>query len=251
MLKTIVRKNLILRLAVPRFFVQGDEVIISALVHNYLATPRRRASRWISKASTCSTAPRKTSTFRSRGEVRVDWRVRAQQVRSATITGKALTDEESDALELELPVNIPGVKLSAARGGSLAAGAAAAFDLTFPAKVQPGSRSLAIRISPSIAGSLFGALEYLTSFPYGCVEQTMSSFLPNIVVTQAVHDLGLKVRSGPGRLAGEDPRRSRPPVQLPARRRRLGLVGDRREPSVHDRLRGRGPGAGAGRRACK
>ena len=36
MMKTIVRKNLILRLAVPRFFVQGDEVVISALVHNYL-----------------------------------------------------------------------------------------------------------------------------------------------------------------------------------------------------------------------
>ena len=36
-LKTIVRKNLILRLVVPRFFVQGDEVVISALVHNYLA----------------------------------------------------------------------------------------------------------------------------------------------------------------------------------------------------------------------
>ena len=34
--KTIVRKNLILRLAVPRFFMQGDEVTISALVHNYL-----------------------------------------------------------------------------------------------------------------------------------------------------------------------------------------------------------------------
>ncbi len=35
-LKTIVRKNVIVRLAVPRFFVRGDEVVISALVHNYL-----------------------------------------------------------------------------------------------------------------------------------------------------------------------------------------------------------------------
>ena len=50
----------------------------------------------------------------SRGEVRVEWRVRAQQVRSATLTGKALTNEESDALELTLPVNIPGVKLGEA-----------------------------------------------------------------------------------------------------------------------------------------
>src|SRR4029077_5330316 len=37
------------------------------------------------------------------------------------------------------------------------------------------------------------ALDYLTSFPYGCVEQTMSSFLPDIVVQAAVRDLGLKV----------------------------------------------------------
>src|SRR4029077_21173178 len=91
------------------------------------------------------------------------------------------------------PVNIPGVKLSQARGGSLAAGGSTAFDLTFPAKVQPGSRALGIRISPSIAGSLFGALDYLTTYTYGCVEQSMSSLLPNIIVTQAVNELGLKV----------------------------------------------------------
>src|SRR5664280_3791588 len=65
-----------------------------------------------------------------RGDARLDWRVRAQAVRNAVITGKALSDEESDALELELPVNIPGVKLSQARGGSLAAGSSAAFDLS-------------------------------------------------------------------------------------------------------------------------
>jgi hypothetical protein len=35
------------------------------------------------------------------------------------------------------------------------------------------------------------ALDFLASYPYGCVEQTMSSFLPNILVTKAVKDLGL------------------------------------------------------------
>jgi uncharacterized protein YfaS (alpha-2-macroglobulin family) len=190
--KTIVRKNLILRLAVPRFFVQGDEIMISALVHNYLASEKTvRVSLDFKGLDVLDGSTRDVHVL-PRTEVRLDWRVRAQQVRNAVITGKALSDEESDALELELPVNIPGVKLSQARGGSLAAGSSAAFDLTFPAKVQPGSRLLAIRISPSIAGSLFGALDYLTTFPYGCVEQTMSSFLPNILVTQAVNELGLK-----------------------------------------------------------
>src|ERR1019366_5505618 len=129
----------------------------------------------------------------SRGEAKVNWRVRAAQVRAASITGKALTDEESDALQLDLPVNVPGVKLSQARGGSLQAGGSAAFDLTFPDKVVPRSRSISLRVSPSLAGSLFAALDYLTSFPYGCVEQTMSSFLPDITVQQALRDLNLKV----------------------------------------------------------
>jgi hypothetical protein len=40
----------------------------------------------------------------------IDWRVRPKDVNSVTITGKALTDEESDALEMSLPVNPRGVK---------------------------------------------------------------------------------------------------------------------------------------------
>jgi uncharacterized protein YfaS (alpha-2-macroglobulin family) len=191
--KTIVRKNLILRLAVPRFFVQGDEIMISALVHNYLTTEKAvRVSLDFKGLDVLDGATREVRVL-PRAEVRLDWRVRVQRVRNAVVTGKALTDEESDALEVELPINIPGVKLSQARGGSLAAGSSDSFDLTFPANVQPGSRLLGIRVSPSIAGSLFGALQYLITFPYGCVEQTMSSFLPNIVVTQAVNELGLQV----------------------------------------------------------
>ncbi len=191
-LKTIVRKNLIVRLVVPRFFVQGDEVVISALVHNYLTdTKKARVSLDVAGLDVLEGATQDV-TIPSRGEARLDWRVRARQVRSATVTGKALTNEESDALEMELPVNIPGIAMARARGGALRAGGTAAFELTFPDKVQPGSRSLSVRLAPSIAGSLFGALDYLISFPYGCVEQTMSSFLPNITVQAAVKDLGLK-----------------------------------------------------------
>jgi hypothetical protein len=199
-LKTIVRKNLILRLAVPRFFVQGDEVVISAIVHNYLA--EAKTARVSLDLAGLDVLEGKTTEVQipSRGEAHVDWRVRAKQVHEAKIVGKALTNEESDALELTLPVNVPGVKLAQTRGGSIAGGGAAAFELAFPAAVQAGSRTLSIRVAPSIVGSLFGVLEYLTSFPYGCVEQTMSSFLPNITVAQAIRDLGLKTELDQGAL---------------------------------------------------
>jgi uncharacterized protein YfaS (alpha-2-macroglobulin family) len=191
-LKTIVRKNLILRLTTPRFMVQGDEIVISALVHNYLTTTKTARVSLDVQGLDVISGQTQDITVPSKGEVKVDWRVRAQRTRSATVTGKALTDEESDALEIQFPVNFSGVKLSNAKGGSIAGGSGAQFDIQFPEGIEPGSRSLSLRVAPSIVGSMFGALEYLTSFPYGCVEQTMSSFLPDIVVKDVVHSLGLK-----------------------------------------------------------
>ena len=41
------------------------------------------------------------------------------------------------------------------------------------------------------AGSMLGALDFLTAFPYGCTEQTLSSFLPNVLVLRAMEDLKL------------------------------------------------------------
>ena len=86
-----------------------------------------------------------------------------------------------------------------------------AFNLDVPGRADTTARALRIEVSPSIAGALLGALDYLTSYPYGCTEQTMSSFLPNIVVAQtlkdiptakirASNDLDNKVRRGLDRL---------------------------------------------------
>jgi uncharacterized protein YfaS (alpha-2-macroglobulin family) len=192
-LKTIVRKNLMVRLVAPRFFVQGDEVVISAIVHNYLTNGKKAHVTLDASGLDVVSGGAQDVDVASRGEAKVDWRVRAKQARSASITVKALTNEESDGLQQDIPVTPPGVEMAQARGGSLADGGAASLSFTFPDKTEPGSRAISVRVAPSIAGSLFGALDYLTSFPYGCVEQTMSSFLPNITVRQAVKDLGLKV----------------------------------------------------------
>ncbi len=192
-LKTIVRKNLIVRLAVPRFFVQGDEVVISALIHNYLQTAKHARVRvQIEGLDILDGATTQEVNVASRGEAKIDWRVKAQIARQAKITAEALTDEESDALELDLPIHPPGVPVRQAKSGSISDSGSTGFSFTFPADSVPGSRSLSVHLSSSIAGSIFGALQYLTSFPYGCVEQTMSSFLPDIMVSKAVTELGLK-----------------------------------------------------------
>lgn len=190
---TVVRKNLILRLAVPRFFTQGDEVTLSAIVHNYLAKEKTARVSLEAEGLEIVEGATRDVTIPSRGEARVDWRVRVPAGREAKLLGKALTDEESDALELTLPVVPYGVKLYQARAGSLSEPTGETqVELTFPAQIVPTSRALELSVTPSLAGAIFGALDFLTSYPYGCTEQTMSSFLPNIVVAQAMKELKLK-----------------------------------------------------------
>jgi uncharacterized protein YfaS (alpha-2-macroglobulin family) len=96
-------------------------------------------------------------------------------------------------MELTLPVIPYGVKQSVAASGAISeASGEAVQTLKVPPQAQAASRALDVEITPSVAGAVFGALDYLTSYPYGCTEQTMSSFLPNVVVADALGQLKIK-----------------------------------------------------------
>jgi alpha-2-macroglobulin len=191
--KVVVRKNVMVRLVVPRFFRQGDEVTISAIVHNYLPNGKTaRVSMDVKGLQIVSGATRDVNVP-SKGDVKVDWRVQAGNVLESTVLAKALTNEESDAMELTLPVIPYGVKMAVPKAGSISkSDEDVTQEMAFPQGAEASSRSLRVELAPSVAGTIFAALQYLTSYPYGCTEQTMSSFLPDIIVSDAVKQLGLK-----------------------------------------------------------
>lgn len=193
--RRIVRKNLILRLAVPRFFTVGDEVEVSAIVMNYLDTPQRIQSSLQVEGLELLGASSQELDVPTRGEAVARFRVRATKPGEVKITGRALGPVESDAIELTLPVRPFGIEMITSNTGSLAGGEdSREFAIAFPEDSIADTRALELTISPSIAGSVFGALEYLTSFPYGCTEQTMSSFLPNVIVSKALDELKIPSR---------------------------------------------------------
>ncbi len=199
---TIVRKNLMVRLVVPRFFRRGDEITISTIVQNYLPSAKvARVSMELAGLQVLDGGQRDVSVP-SRGLIKVDYRVRVLDVDSARVLGKALTDVESDAMELTLPVVPFGVKLAVAKSGSAAVpGKSATLQpLSFPAGAEAGTRKLTIGVTPSIAGTVFAALDFLTSYPYGCTEQTMSSFLPDVLVANSLKKLGVKSNIDPQKL---------------------------------------------------
>jgi uncharacterized protein YfaS (alpha-2-macroglobulin family) len=210
--KVVARKDVILRLEMPRFFTEGDTVTISGVVHNFLKTKKRtRVSIEVAGAQLLDATTR-TVIIPSMGQQRVDWRVSARQAGEVRLLAKALTNTESDAVEMTIPVVPHGLRQTMGGVETVSEDDAdKTITLDLPAHPDVRARKLRIEASPSVAATLFGALDYLTGYPYGCTEQTMSRFLPNIVVAQALLDvpqasiseknnLGEKVRRGLDRL---------------------------------------------------
>ncbi len=190
--RAVARKDLILRLETPRFLTEGDTVTISGIVHNYLQTDKTaRISLETSGARLLDLAAQ-TVVIPRRGEQRIDWRVTAPQVGQMNLLAKALTDTESDAVETILEVVPQGLRQTSGGTATLSEEKAEeTLSLNLPPSANEQARALRIEASPSIAGALFGALDYLTGYPYGCVEQTMSRFLPNVIVSQTLKEIQL------------------------------------------------------------
>lgn len=212
--KVVSRKDLILRLETPRFATEGDAVTISGIVHNYQKEEKITQVELKVTGAQLLDAGQRTVTIAKDGEQRIDWHISASNFGNVTLLATAKTNGESDGIELPMPVVAAGTRV--VKGESLALSEDAAqkeMSFVLPGNAHPQARTLRIEASPSVAGAMFGALDYLTSYPYGCTEQTMSSFLPNVIVAQTVkevksasistgNDLRQKVQRGLQRLYG-------------------------------------------------
>jgi uncharacterized protein YfaS (alpha-2-macroglobulin family) len=189
--KVIVRKDLLIRLETPRTLTQWDDVVISGVVHNYLPSAQRVKVE-LQAGPEIKVKGKAVSeiTITADGEARVDWPCFVEGVGETTFTAKALTRVESDAMELTIPILPHGLEynLASARAES------ASFRevVAVPDDAVAGATVLEISLAPSLAGTMLDALAYLAGYPYGCVEQTMSRFLPTVYVAQTLQKLGLE-----------------------------------------------------------
>ncbi len=215
--KVITRKNLILRLELPRFLDQGDTATLTGIVHNYLATDKMAKVSLDAQGVDLASPAETTVNVPKNGEAVVTWNVRASKIAQAKFVAKALTDEESDAVELDIPVEPWGLQQNVAQSGALRESQDdVKRSLVLPQNLNADASTLRIDLAPSIAGTMMSALDFLASYPYGCVEQTMSSFLPNILVTKAIKDLGLTPPPRLRRTRQENCRRLATPLYVSA-----------------------------------
>src|SRR4029078_6630729 len=106
-----------------------------------------------------------------------------------------------DAMERTYTCHEHGIEKFIAKSGK-ARGDNVTIQLDLRSERKPGSTSLTVQVTPSMAVTMLDALPYLIDYPYGCTEQTMSSFLPAVITAKTLKDMGLQPEDVMGRIFG-------------------------------------------------
>ena len=191
--KITTTQPIVIRPVLPRQLVLGDRVLISAIVHNN--TDRdRTAIVWGDMNGTLMHADdtdviTQTITISANSSTVVGWPIEVKTLGVLTVTLRVKSDKPADAVRLSVPIGPLAVPEVESFIGNTAASAEHTIEL--PANTIKEISTLQIDLAPSIAASILDGLVYLTGYPFGCVEQTMSKALPNAVVGRAFTALGV------------------------------------------------------------
>jgi hypothetical protein len=184
--KTLVTKDVVARLAVPRNFIAGDQATLVSVTSNRTSQPLTGVSEalQIAGAGTLVGATSATTSMPAGGESRSLWNVAfgAESPKDgsdarATFTFRARAKADQDALEQSVPVLPRAVALPLSGAGALEA-ASSAEKISMPADLVRSGSELALELSPSPAALALAALESLMSYDYLCTEQTANRILP-------------------------------------------------------------------------
>jgi alpha-2-macroglobulin len=195
--EVVTKKNLIVRLQAPRFFVQKDEVVLSANVHNYLKSQKSVKVSLELEGGTLAADGETTRavSIPADGEQRVDWRVKVISEGDALVRMKAVSDEESDAMQMLFPCYVHGMlKTDSFSGVVRAEQKSGSVVFQVPAERRINETLLEVRYSPTLAGAMVDALPYLVEYPYGCTEQTLNRFLPTIITQRVLQNMKLNLK---------------------------------------------------------
>jgi uncharacterized protein YfaS (alpha-2-macroglobulin family) len=177
------RKPLMIRLQGPAFLVSQDKQRIVAQVLNDTGQDATVNVNIDAKGVGMEGDRSQQIRIASGGQESLQWDINATDAGTGVITAKAwIANGRSDGVELRIPIKPHGRTVQQLFAGDLKD--RAVFDFTVHDQADPSSTSLKLSITPNAAIALYQCLGDLLDYPYGCVEQTMSRFMPAVVVAQ-------------------------------------------------------------------
>ncbi len=191
---------------VPRFAIEKDRIEAVALIHNHTGEASECKFTWqVANARADDRAKLAGKVMvPANSSTKVALPLVFDSVGSAKITFRATSAKDADAEARTLPIHSAGkpmevdINEAAAQvqpkpGMKQVAGSFTREGrITLPAGFTADEIQISLA-SSRIAQALHG-LDYLVDYPYGCIEQTMSRFLPVVMIKHAMSESGVQLQ---------------------------------------------------------
>lgn len=190
------KKELFLRPVLPRILTQGDTVTLTTFVHNSSGAELTALVTLSAPGLELLSAAEQQVTLQPGQALAVGWPVKVSGGSPTQVTLQVRAGENlQDGVQLPLNIQPATVREIQTQSGQVSG--ALSLPLNLP-QVDKNASRVTLSLNRSLSGTLLNGLEFLTGYPYGCVEQTMSRALPNAVVAYAANELGLDPATNTG-----------------------------------------------------
>lgn len=190
-------RELVIHPRVPGFLYVGDEAVIGASIQNHATEALEVQVSLISTDGLPVAQSSRSITIEQGESGLLEWTAQASEAGPALVTMIADAGDYRDVVQVSLPI-LPFGELTAVLESHVVEDEAL-HTVTVPSGAQ--STSLEIGLAPSLLAALAESVDYLRDYPRGCVEQTVSRFLPGLALEEVATELGV----GDEELAAELP----------------------------------------------
>ena len=183
-----VNKPLMAVPVLPRFLRTGDTATVGVVVHN---TTSVAGSAVITAKATGATldGTSQTVALPANGEVRVRFGATTGDGSSASFSFAVAMGKDRDAVEVVLPVGKPRTFQTRTLVATMLDAGMWKGSLATDKEVIRSESTLAVSIDRTGVGELGPSLRTLVEYPYGCLEQTMSRFVPLVAAKDLADSL--------------------------------------------------------------
>lgn len=179
--EVVETKRVIVRPVRPRFAVQGDEAELATIVVNGTDKTANFKVTLTGDGFEGSTDAQ-TVSVDAGAQVKVRFPVSFGFGNKANFVFTAETDGARDEVHESIPLYPFGIPQAVATSGFT--DESVREQVYLPVRDEVTALQVQAALSPTLAVYLPSSLSYLVNYPYGCAEQTVSSFLPNIAVAE-------------------------------------------------------------------
>jgi alpha-2-macroglobulin len=189
--RLVIAKPLMAVPALPRFLRSGDAASVGVVIHNHSDAAGEAVVTATASGATLVGDTRKAVAVPARGSARVRFAAKAPQGQASATFGFAVAlGSERDAVQVMLPIDRPLVRDSRLLvEHRLGKGGTWTGTLGVTGDVLRDDSTLTITIDRSGVGDLAPGLRSLVEYPYGCLEQTMSRFIPLVAAKELAKTL--------------------------------------------------------------